>query len=309
MPMTTTRARLQVTTAGRPLGPELAAAVDAAIAGRPADLYRRLELASGLPGPKMNLSLALDLASHGARLGAKVDPLAKAMAELPPDEARGASGKEFLSVCGVLIVGARAMTAKNDAGRDEALALFEAKADDPRFRVREAIPIALAMLGSTMKEALAPRVAHWMDRYFQAAAVILALADPAWLETFPPEHHEEALDLLHAAFLLAHEAPRSAARYPGHKALVEALTWVPGALAKRFGVRVFDRLGVWADYVSIPEMRDVILANLDDTQLKKPFRDEIASIKKRIEAGKKPPRDPTRIIQGMRGRGKKRGRG
>mgnify|MGYP001068924744 CR=1 FL=1 len=287
---------------------DLVAALDKAVAGDTADLFRQLEVGSGLPGPRMNLQLAIAFAHECARYGPKVDPLAYRMASLSPDEARGATPKEFLSVCGVLAVGARGMVAKENAVRDRALVLLEDKADDFRFRVREAVPLALAMLGCKMHGALAERLEPWMDRYFHAAAVILALAEPTWLETFAVDDYYAPINLLHAAFFLAHDAPRSAFRYPGHKALVEALKVAPKAIGRRFGIPMFDRLQIWAEQVTVPEMREVILANLDDPQLKKPFGYEIKRIKQTIEAGKKPPRDPTRIVHGTRGRGKKRGR-
>jgi hypothetical protein len=294
-------------TADRLRSPELSAALEMAVAGRTADLFRQLELASGLPGPRVNMHLAVAFSHDCARLGPKVDPLAYAMANLPPDEARGASGKEFLSVCGVLAIGARAMVAEENAVRDKALVLLEEKADDVRFRVREAVPLALAMIGSKMQGELAERLEPWMDRYFHAAAVILALSEPAWLETFNPDDYHAPINLLHDAFLLAHDAPRSALRYPGHKALIDALTIAPKALARRFGIPMFDRLGIWAEGVRVPELREVILASLDDAQLKKPFGHEIKRIREAVEASKKPPRDPTRIVHGTRGRGKKRG--
>lgn len=292
---------------------ELTAALDRAVSGNTADLYRQLELQSGLPGPRVNMNLAMAFAHDCARLGAKVDDLVYRMALLPPNEARGASGKEFLSVCGVLAIGARGMVAKGAPGemrqvRDRALALFEEKADDPRFRVRDAVPVALAMLGATMKGELVERVRPWMDRYHHAGAVILALAEPVWLETFAVDDHEGPIDLVDAAFVLAHEAPRSAERYPGHKALVEALGVAPKALLKRFGVPMFDQLGIWAKGVKVPELRAMILANVDDTQLKKPFATEIQRLKGLVEGSKKPPRDPSILRHGTRGRGKKRSR-
>ncbi len=287
---------------------ELTAALERAIEGKPADLYRQLELQSGLPGPRVNMNLGIAFAQECARIGPKVDELTYAMANLPPDEARGASGKEFLSVCGVLGIGARATAAKENAVRDRALVLLEEKADDPRFRVRDAVPLALAMIGSKMKDELGERLEPWMDRYFHAAAVIRALAEPSWLETFGHDDYYQPINLLHAAFVLAHEAPRSAFRYPGHKALVEALGWGPKSVARRFSQQMFDRYGIWAEYVKVPELREAILTNIDDTQMKKPFRDEIKRIKELIEVGKGPPRDPTIIRHGTRGRGKKRDR-
>jgi hypothetical protein len=280
----------------------------ALVPGSKAELLRRLEVGSGLPGPRMNLALALEFAEACVQIGPKADALALELAKLPPDEARGASTKEFLSVCGVLAVCARGTVAKENATRDLALAVLEERADDPRFRVRDAVPIGLAHLGSRMGDALLDRVEHWMDRYFHAAAVLLALSQPIWLETISVEDYYAPINYLHDAFVLAHEAPRSAVRYPGHKALVAALKTAPMAFARRFGVPVFDRLMIWAEHVKVPEMREVILANLEDSQLKRPFREEIKSIRAAVEASKKPPRDPTRLIEGMRSRGKKRGR-
>jgi len=287
---------------------ELTKALERATEGKTADLFRQLELSSGLPGPRVNMNLGLAFAHDCARLGPRVDALVEEMVTLPPNEARGASGKEFLGVCGVLALGARAMSADEDAVRDRALSLLEDKADDPRFRVRDAVPLALAMLGQKMKGDLADRVTPWMDRYFHAAAVIRALSEPSWLDTFSHEDHERPLGLLDAAFVLAHEAPRSAFRYPGHKALVEALGWVPKAVGRRFAQPMFERYADWAKRVTIPELREAILQNVADTQMKKAFGQEIKRVKELVEESKAPPRDPTIIRHGTRGRGKKRDR-
>jgi hypothetical protein len=274
--------------------------------GKKDDLFRKLELGSGLPGPRANLKLALEFAETCAHEGASTDALIHAMANEPPTELRGEAAKEFLAMCGVLAVAARAV--KEPPLRDQALVILEERTDDPRFRVRDTIPLALAMLGTKMHADLAERLEPWMDRYFHATAVIRALADRTWLETFGPKDGELPIRLVDEAFYLAANAPRSDLRYPGHKALVEALHTVPKAFAKRFGMPMFDQLAVWAPDVKMPELRDVILANLDDAQLKKPFANEIRKIKALVESSKAPPRDPSKIIAGMRSRGKKRDR-
>jgi hypothetical protein len=285
---------------------DLADLVANAAKGKKEELFRKLELGSGLPGPRANLHLALEFAETCAHAGATADALAYAMASEPPTELRGEAAKEFLAMCGVLAVAARAQL--EPKLRDKALVILEERADDPRFRVRDAVPIGLAMLGTKMHAELAERVAHWMDRYFQAAAVLRALSDRTWLETFGTKEHDVPLRLLDEAFELAANAPRSDARYPGHKALVEVLAYVPKAFAKRFGMAMFDQLAAWAPNVKMPELRDAILANLDDSQLKKPFANEIRKIKSLVESSKAPPRDPSKIIAGMRSRGKKRDR-
>lgn len=274
--------------------------------GKKEGLFRRLELGSGLPGPRANLSLALEFAETCVSAGPSADALAYAMANEPPQEMRGATAKEFLAMCGVLAVAKRAE--REPKLRERALELLEERADDPRFRVRDAVPIALAMLGTKMHGDLAERVSHWMDRYFHAAAVLRALSDRTWLETFGPKDGELPIRLLDEGFQLAANAPRSDERYPGHKALVEVLAVAPKAFAKRFGMAMFDQLAGWAPGVKMPELREAILASLDDSQLKKPFANEIRKIKTLVESSKAPPRDPTRIVAGMRSRGKKRDR-
>lgn len=283
----------------------LAAALEAAASGNTRELFRQLEVQSGLPGKRVNVDLAVAFAHDCARFGPKIDDLAYTMANLSPEEARGASPKEFLVMCGVLAVGARGMVAKENSVRTRALALLEEKADDPRFRVRDAVPLALAMLGNKMKDNLGELVEPWMNRYFHAAAVIRALSDPAWLETFAKDDYYQPINLLHFAFVLAHEAPRSASRYPGHKALVEALGWVPNAVAKRFPIQMCDRYGIWAEYVEVPELREALLKNLADPYMKKAFAFEIKRMKETMSERKRPTRDQERAVKGTRRRGKK----
>lgn len=283
---------------------ELQGAIAAAVDGRTAELFRHLEVNSGLPGPRMNQTLALVFAQECARQGARADALVQGMAALPPDEARGASTKEFLSVCGVLAVAARA--AGDASRRDAALALLEEKAEDVRFRVRDAVPLGLTMLGAKMGLALAERLLPWMDRYFQAAAVLRALAEPTWLDAIPVAAFDVPCQLLEDALTLAHDAPRSASRYPGHKALVETLGQAPKMLARRFQRPVLDRLATFAAGLKMPELRAMVLASIEDAQLKRSLSPEVKRVKDAVEGSKKPPRDPSRIVHGTRGRGRKR---
>ncbi|MGH7293686.1 MAG: hypothetical protein ACRELB_02080, partial [Polyangiaceae bacterium] len=92
-----------------PLGRALAGAV----AGRRQALDDLLMRGSRLPGTRMNDDLAEAFAQACRSLGPRADALAVAMARLSPDEAPGATAREFLPVCGVLALGARAAA---DAG-------------------------------------------------------------------------------------------------------------------------------------------------------------------------------------------------
>ncbi len=110
--------------------------------------------------------------------------------------------------------------------------------------MRDAVVEALARVGSAAGDALVQDVASWMDGYFHAAAVVRALGLETWLSSI----HDAAgvVARLDEAFALAQDAPRAAARWPGHKALVEALADAPSAIAVRFGVPIFDMLSRWA---------------------------------------------------------------
>ncbi len=278
-------------------------ALDAAVAGRADALYEQLAVASGLPGTRANLTVAQAFAAECAARGKAADRLLFTMAQLSPDAAPGASAREFLPMCGVLGLGARAAA---DAGmRGRVLAHLHDAAEDVRFRVRDAAAMALATIGEKQGDALLREVASWMDGYFQAAAVLTALADARWLSAITDA--AECASRLDEAFVLARDAPRSAARWPGRKALVEMLGVAPAAVAARFGVAIFDRLAAWST-TEQPELREAIEKNLRGTKLAGRFADEIARVRRALDASKAIPRDPTRLVQGMRSRGKKRGR-
>jgi hypothetical protein len=282
-------------------GGALESALAAAIGGRPATLHRLLENASGLPGPRMNMPLAIAFADACVAAGGKADAVAYALASLPPDEARGASPKEFLTVAGVLAVAARA--ARDPSATRRAFDLLEQKAEDPRFRVRDAVPVALAALGSTSQD-VAQWIEPWMDRYFHAAAVLRAMAEKRWLETFGPS--DVPMRTIASAFQLAHDAPRSAFRYPGHKALIDALVVASQRFLRRFPMPMFDQLRKWADEARVPELRDVVRVCVTDPHTNRASSPEAKRVLAALGESATPPRDPTRIVHGTRGRGKKR---
>lgn len=281
----------------------ITSALDEAIAGKPERLYRELALASGLPGTRANLTVANAFATECAARGKTADRLLFELATLSPEIAPGATEHEFLPLCAILALGARA--ALEAKIRPRALATLHDAAEDVRFRVRDAVPPALARIGEKMGDALVHELAAWTDGYFQAAAALLALADAKWLPAI--SDRDAVLDRLDEAYRLARDAPRSAARYPGRKALVDALGVAPAAIAARFGVPMFDRLASWAA-TEAPELRAAIEATLRSNKLAGRYAPEIARVRAALDASVPPPRDPTILVHGTRGRGKKRSR-
>jgi hypothetical protein len=283
----------------------LGRALDAAIAGRAQALEDLLARGSGLPGKRANAPLAGAFAAACRSRGAAADGVALALARKSATAAPGGTALEFLPVCGVLAIGERA--AADAKARGAMVAELHAHADDLRFRVRDAVVDALARAGEATGDALVAEVASWMDGYFHAAAVVRALAHDAWL----PKLHDVNVVVarLDEAFALARDAPRAAARYPGHKALVEALETAPGLVAARFGVPVFDMLVRWST-VQEPALRRAIEQSVRVGNLAGRFAPEVARVRAALEESEPPPRNPDHYVGPTRGRGRKKsGRG
>ena len=285
----------------------LARALDEAIAGRRAALFELLARGSRLPGPRPNAALADSFAQACRSRGAPADAVALMLAGLDADEAPGATKLEFLPLCGVLAVAARGAT--DPSVRTRFVGVLHEHADDLRFRVRDAVIEGLARIGGAVGDALVDDVASWMDGYFHAAAVVRAVALDPWLPALGKP--DSALQRLDEGFLLARDAPRSAARYPGHKALLEALEESPQRLAMRFGVPVFDLMTRWAT-VKDPVLRQLVASSMVEGKLAGRFRPELERVRKALAAtepaARNPDHDfgPSRDRSGARRRGSRR---
>ncbi|MBV9948586.1 MAG: hypothetical protein JOZ69_17190 [Myxococcales bacterium] len=272
-------------------------ALERAIAGQPEGLRALLARGSHLPGTRMNVGLAEAFAQACRTRGTPADPVALSLARLSPDEAPGASEREFLPVCGLYAAGARA--AADAAVRATVLALLHGLADDPRFRVRDAVVHALVRLGQGMGDVLLIELGSWMDGYFHTAAVLRALAEEPWLGTL--HDAERVLERLDDAFALAEGAPRAAARWPGHKELLAGLGVTPAIVAARFGAPVFDRLVRWSA-TNDPALREVVEENLRSRKLAGRFATDVARVRDALQAALPPPRNPDHDVGPTRNR-------
>jgi hypothetical protein len=282
----------------RAFPPDLESTVDAAIGGDSAKLYALLVRGSRLPGVRPNLELADRFAGACVSRGAAADGLAVTLATLDADRAPGATELEFLPMCGVVAAGARGASDPSSVPR--MLGVLERASEDLRWRVREAVPPALARIGAVRGQALLEDVLPWMDGFFPATAVLLAVARSEWLSRL----HEPTLVLvrLTQAFELARNAERSAERYPGYKALLVALGVCPAALAARFGPPAFDVLVRMGD-VKEPMVREAITKNLESTKLTRRFPTDVARVRRALEASAPVARDPRSNVGPTRRRG------
>jgi hypothetical protein len=139
---------------------------------------------SGLPGPRANLELAAAAADEadGTTL--------RRWAALSPREAPQGDAREFLAVCGV--VGLGRLVAQGDAST---LAILRSLAVDPRWRVREAVAIALQRFGDSDFPALLAEMRMWAHgTALERRAVVAALCEPRLLRE--PAAARDVLELL-----------------------------------------------------------------------------------------------------------------
>ena len=277
----------------------LTKALEQAIQGKPLPLYGELCKLSWLPGQgPANLPLAQTFGEVCASHGQRADRLIEQMARLDVDEAPGATELEYLPVCGVFAAGVRA--GRDPRARAKMLGILHDCAEDMRFRVRDAVPTALAKVGAKIGDALIAEVDPWMEGYFHAAAVLRALAMQEWLTA---THDAAAVaELLAKAFALLDNAPRSAARYPGHKALVEAMRDTPEPVAVRFGAPVFDTLASFAKSKD-PHLRELIVAATSKKKLEARYSEDVKRVLLAFSSTAKPVRDPRSLPGPTRRRG------
>ncbi len=139
---------------------------------------------SGLPGPRGNLELAKAVACEGDR------QLFERYAACDAGQAPVNSPHEFLAFCGVLGLG-RLLS----DGDTSLLKPLRTHASDPRWRLREAVAMALQLFGDRDMKALLTEMQAWScGSPLEQRAAVAALCEPRLL--IQPEHTREVLQVL-----------------------------------------------------------------------------------------------------------------
>lgn len=280
----------------------LVAVFDEALRGTPRPLYNHLARNSSLPSPRANEALLTDFADMCATRGKSVDKLLETMVTIDADYAQGGTEFEFVPMCGVAGIGARA--ASGDKEYPHLLELLHVAADDLRFKVRDTVPTALARVGAIRGDTLLHEVAPFMDGLFHAAAVLRALAVAGWLTKI--NDSATTVERLDQAFWLLDKARRSDSRSPGYKALVDAIQVTPGVVAARFGVPVFDAMVTWCKSTE-PVLREAIEKNLKGSRLAGRHQPDILRVRLALDGTSPVRRDPLTYVGPTRRRGKPKG--
>jgi len=164
---------------------------------------------SGLPGPRGNLELAAAVVEEAAE-GDLDGYLVYGPAEAPEGTA-----EEFLAFCGVL-----GLSAGLPRGGQPALRRLRSWASDPRWRIREAVAMALQRFGDRDMRRLLATLDGWVGgNCLERRAVIAAVAEPRLLTK--SDHARAALALVdRVTQSLLREADR---RHPDVRVLRQGL--------------------------------------------------------------------------------------
>jgi hypothetical protein len=139
---------------------------------------------SGLPGPRANLELLQVVADIGD------EALFEAYLRYGPEEAPVNSPEMFLAVCGV--VGMGRLLAE---GQIERLDVIRKHANDPRWRMREGVSMALQRLGDRDMDRLLDEMESWAQgTLLEKRAAAAALCEPRLLRN--DQHARRTLAIL-----------------------------------------------------------------------------------------------------------------
>jgi hypothetical protein len=267
------------------------AAIDkAASGGGMADLLDALDRGSNLPGTRPNLELARAVGVALASRRGKADPIVRTLLS---------QQKEY-----PVIVASHALAQRAVAGvaAREAMADLHELAGDARHLVRLGVTSALRAYIAALGDVALRELASWTDGYLQAHVVLEALADRELLARL--SSGDEVLARLEEAFRLADDSPRAAERTQGLRSLRGGLPAQIALIAARFPEAV-----AWVEARTAskrPETREVVDQVIIALRKSGLRNAEAARLHQALDASAKPPRDPSRIVQGTRKRSKGR---
>ncbi|WP_082812760.1 hypothetical protein [Cellulomonas timonensis] len=224
-----------------------------AVSGLSGDtLDEYLDTRSGLPGPRANLELA----------GAVAD-----VADVGEAWRLAGSDREYTRLCGVVALGAVAARS-DDAARAQALERLRAEASDDRWRVREAVALALQRIGDADPGLLRDVVRDWIaqDDLLVMRAALAGVCEPRLLRD--PETAALALEACDRATARLGRLSPAVRRNPQVRVMRQALGYcwsVAGAADPERGLPLFARLAGSSD----PDVRWVDRENRRKARLQR----------------------------------------
>jgi hypothetical protein len=226
---------------------------------------------SGLPGPRGNIELAQAVADLGTL------ELFQQYLDLDDSPTASESEKEYLAFCGVLGLGK--LAAEGEIGHLDAL---RRRASDPRWRIREAVAMALQRVGLADMDLLLRTTAEWISGgWLEQRAAAAGLCEPALLHD--ERHARKALALLDA--ITAHMTRASDRTTDAFRALRKGMGYcwsVAVAASLREGKKMMERWMASDD----ADVTWVMKENLGKNRLSRIDPDWVEKWKRRLQSRK-----------------------
>ncbi len=238
---------------------------------------------SNLPSPRGNLELATAFAevveAYSSRELENLWELCLNLTEISADEAPTNNPKEFLTFCGAYAIGAIASVSPRFF--EKALALLRELANDPRWRIREAVAMGIQKLLTKQSQNTLKALENWIadTEWLAMRAVAAGVAEPPILKDNKTARRALELHKKIFAKILSNRERKSHEFKIMRKGLGYTLSVVVCATPKEGFAFIQQLVGLQdADILWI------IKENLKKNRLTKNFPDDVASIKELLSA-------------------------
>jgi hypothetical protein len=241
---------------------------------------------SNLPSPRGNLELAMAFAevveAYPSRELEKLWELCLKLTKISADEAPTNNPREFLTFCGTCALGAIASVSPSFF--EKALVLLRELADDPRWRIREAVAMGIQKLLTKESQGTLKALENWIadNDWLAMRAVAAGVAEPPILKDDTTARR--ALELHRKIFdrIRSSKERKSDAFKATRKGLGYTLSVVVCAAPKE-GFALMQQLAGQQD----TDILWIVKQNLKKNRLIKNFPDNVASIKELVGAQEK----------------------
>jgi hypothetical protein len=242
------------------------------------ELHHYLSSNSNLPGPRGNLELAAAFADVAAKHAVTKPQLWKSyldMASIGPAQAPVGAPDEFIPFCGTVAIGA--VGAVVPARFDEAVQLLKGLANDPRWRMREAVCFGLQRMMVQRPRETQATLDGWIDEgsLLELRAAAAAAAEPALLKEGSAARW--ALDMHRAILARVMEEPER--RSDPFRTLRQALGYTISVVVQALPDQGFPFLTELAAAPD-PDVAWIVKQNLSKKRLTRPFADEVEAVRR-----------------------------
>ena len=238
---------------------------------------------SNLPGRRANLELAGAFADvvedYADQEHEKLWALCENMTQISADEAPVNAPQEFISFCGAVGIGAIGSSAAEHA--EKALTTLRSLANDPRWRMREAVCFGLQRLLTKRRQDTLKALAGWVaeGNLLEMRAAAAAVAEPGLLKDKAAAPSALQLHRSIMTHVLQEQERRTESFRVLRKALGYTLSVVVQA-APEAGFAFLHQLAGSQD----PDVLWIVKENLKKNRLVKNFPEQVASLRALLSA-------------------------